>query len=225
MPKETKQFNVIIDGDVFSFNDPKVTGNQLLTVAKKYPVDEHIIFQHLNDGQFEEIRLEETVDLTQPGAERFKTFKSAESYRFTVDGRKFEWGAPEISGQTLKRFGEVEPSTFDVWMEIRGPGGDVLVADTDIVRLDEPGLERFYTAEVSITIIINGRPRKVNKSCLFFSEIVELAFPGSPSAPDTIYTMVYKNGPENNPQGSLIEGQTVKLKNGMIINVTKTDKS
>jgi len=225
MPKDTKMFSVAIDGIVFSFNDPIVTGAQLLTAAKKRPVDEHIIFQHLNDGQFEEIRLEETVDLTQPGTERFKTFKSAESYRFTVDGRKFEWGAPEISGRTVKRFGEVEPNAFDVWMEIRGQGDDLLIADTDIVRLDEPGLERFYTAEVSITIIVNGRPRKVNKRCLSFTEIVELAFPGSSSTPNTIYTMVYKNGPEDNPQGSLIEGQTVKLKNGMIINVTKTDKS
>ena len=225
MSKNDKQFKVVIDDEVFIFNDPIVTGNQLLTVAKKFPTDEHIIFQHLENGQFEDIRPEETVDLTQPGAGRFKTFKSAESYRFTVDGRQFEWGAPEISGRKLKDFAEVDPDTFDVWLEVRGPGDDILIADTDIVRLDDPGIERFYTAQASITIIVNGRPREVNKRCLSFSEIVELAFPGSPSTPDSIYTMVYKNGPESNPQGSLIEGQVVNIKNGMIINVTKTDKS
>ena len=219
------QYEVIIDGEVYSFNDPIVTGAQLLNIAKKRPLDEHLIYQHLNDGQFEEIRLEESVDLTQPGIERFKTFKSAESYRFTVDGRKFEWGAPGISGRTLKRFAEVDPLAFEVWLEVRGQDGDKIVADKEIVRLDTPVVERFYTAEVSITIIVNGRPRQVKKRRLSFAEIVELAFPGGSATPSTIYTVVYKNGPEENPQGSMVEGQVINIKDRMIINVTKTDKS
>lgn len=225
MSNSTQLFNVSIDGKTFGFNDPVVTGSQLLAIAKKIPADEFIIFQHLKDGQFEEIRPEETVTLSQSGSERFKTFNSSASYRFTVNGRKFEWGAPEISGRTLKRFAEVSPSNFNIWMEVRGQGDDVLIEDSELVRLDEPGLERFYTAEVSLTIIINGRPRIVDKTYLSFAEIVELAFPGSPACTNTIYTVVYKKASADKPQGSLVEGQTVKLKNGMIINVTKTDKA
>ena len=38
-------------------------------------------------------------------------------------------------------------------------------------------------------------------------------------------TVSYEDGPHVNPQGSLKEGETVKVKNGMIFNVTATDKS
>jgi hypothetical protein len=223
MKEET--YKVKIDGEEYSFNDPIVTGTQLLNTASKHPLDEYLIFQRLKNGQFEEIRLEETVDLTQPGLEHFKTFRSGESYRFTVDGRRFEWGAPKITGRMLKRFAEVKPDAFDVWLDVRGHGEDRIINDNDYVRLDEPGVERFYISQIELTIIVNGRPRVVNKRSLSFFEIVRLAFPDAKPAPETIFTVVYKNGPDENPQGSLVEGQSVNLKDRMIINVTKTDKS
>ena len=225
MDKAKESYQVKIDGKKYPFTDPIVTGTQLLTTAGKHPLDEHLIFQRLKNGQFEEIRLEESVDLTQPGLERFKTFRSGESYRFTIDGRRFEWGAPEITGRMLKRFAGVNSNVFDVWLDVRGQGQDQIIDDNGHVRLDEPGVERFYTAQIELTIIVNGRPRIVNKRSLSFIEIVKLAFPDAEPAPKTIFTVVYKNGPGQNPQGSLVEGQSVMLKNRMIINVTKTDKS
>jgi len=222
---EVKIYKVKIDGEKHSFDDPKVTGTQLLTKAGKHPLDEHLIFQRLKNGQFEEIRLDESVDLTQPGLERFKTFRSGESYRLVVDGRRFEWGAPEITGRMLKQFVGVNQGEFDVWLDVRGHREDRIIRDNEFVRLDEPGVERFYTAPIEITIIVNGRPRVINKYTLSFFEIVRLAFPDAQQDPKTIFTMVYKNGPDENPQGSLVEGQSITLKNRMIINVTKTDKS
>ena len=165
------------------------------------------------------------MNLTQPGLESFKTFRSGESYRLAVDGRRFEWGAPEITGHMLKQFAGVNPGEFDVWLDVRGHGEDQMIRDNESVRLDEPGVERFYTAPVEITIIVNGRPRVINKYILSFFEIVRLAFPDAQPNPETIFTVVYKNGPDENPPGSLVEGQSITLKNRMIINVTKTDKS
>jgi hypothetical protein len=223
--RDSGAYKVKIDGNKYAFGDPVVTGSQLLTAAGLHPLDEHLIYQRLTSGQFEEVRLEETVDLSQPGLEKFKTFRSGESYRLTVDGRRFEWGAPEITGRMLKQFAAVDPNSFDVWLDVRGQGEDRVVVDNESVRLDEPGVERFYTAEISFTIVVNGRSRTVNTRRLSFFEVVQLAFPDSQTAPNTIYTVVYKNGPDENPQGSLVEGQIVTLKERMIINVTKTDKS
>lgn len=222
---KVKIYKVKIDGEKHSFDDPKVTGTQLLTKAGKHPLDEYLIFQRLKNGQFEEIRLEESVDLTQSGLERFKSFKSGESYRLVVDDRRFEWGAPEITGFMLKQFDSVSLEGFDVWLDVRGRGEDRVIHDNESVRLDEPGVERFYTAPVELTIIVNGRLRVINKYTLSFFEIVKLAFPDAPQDPKTIFTVVYKNGSDENPQGSLVEGESINLKNRMIINVTKTDKS
>jgi hypothetical protein len=74
-----------------------------------------------------------------------------------------------------------------------------------------------------ITIIVNGREKVVTKKELSFEEIVALAFDNSD--PNTIYTITYSKGMDNKPQGELAAGQTVKIKKGMIFNVSPTGKS
>lgn len=77
----------------------------------------------------------------------------------------------------------------------------------------------------TVTIVVNGREKEVEKDDLSFSEVVVLAF-GSPATGDNIiYTVTYKRGHGNKPEGTLVEGDTVKVKDGMVFNVTRTDKS
>lgn len=75
------------------------------------------------------------------------------------------------------------------------------------------------------TIIINGREVEVDKKELTFAEIVELAFGDAPTGDNIIFTVTYKRGHGNKPEGTLVEGESVKVKEGMIFNVTRTDKS
>lgn len=77
-----------------------------------------------------------------------------------------------------------------------------------------------------ITIIINGREKILPaKEQLSFEEITELAFPGMPTGPLITFTVTYYKGHGNKPEGSLVSGQVVKLKDGMVFNVTRNDKS
>jgi len=78
--------------------------------------------------------------------------------------------------------------------------------------------------EKSVTIVVNGRSKVVLKEELTFEEVVALA-EGLPSGPNVIYTVVYRKGEDKKPQGTLVAGESVKVKNGMIFNVTATDKS
>lgn len=73
-----------------------------------------------------------------------------------------------------------------------------------------------------ITIIVNGRPRKVTQETLSFADIVALAF--SPVPSNALFTVTYSRG-EHDQRGSLQPGQTVKVKDGMILNVTETGQS
>lgn len=75
------------------------------------------------------------------------------------------------------------------------------------------------------TIIVNGRQKTVTKKELTFTEIVALAFDPPPSGPNILFTVTYRRGEGNKPEGSLSEGESVKVKEGMIFNVTATDKS
>ena len=76
-----------------------------------------------------------------------------------------------------------------------------------------------------ITIIVNGREKVVDKKELSFLEIVALAFETPPTGPNIVFTITYRRGHGDKPEGTLLPGETVTIKQGMIFNVTATDKS
>jgi hypothetical protein len=75
-----------------------------------------------------------------------------------------------------------------------------------------------------VTIIVNGRPKTVTKDEMTFDEIVTLA-DGLPTGPMVEYTITFRRGHGNKPEGSLVAGDSVRVKDGMIFNVSATDKS
>ena len=60
------------------------------------------------------------------------------------------------------------------------------------------------THEHEVTIYINGRSVPVTDNSLTFDQVVALS--GLPTGPNTIFTITYRRGEGNNPQGSMIEG-------------------
>jgi hypothetical protein len=76
-----------------------------------------------------------------------------------------------------------------------------------------------------ITIIVNGRPKTVTSRELTFEQIVNLAFPNPPSGPNVVFTVTYHNAHGEKPEGTLLPGGTVKVKDGMEFDVTETNKS
>lgn len=130
--------------------DPVPTGRQLLEAAEVGPLEEHLVFQLLRNGMLEELRPDETTDLRHSGVERFLVFRNDRSFRFKLDGRMFEWGGTLISGMTLKKLAQVDPTTYGVWLEVRG-AEDKPIADNELVDLATPGVERFFTGIVRTT--------------------------------------------------------------------------
>ena len=83
----------------------------------------------------------------------------------------------------------------------------------------------------TITIIVNGREKTVPSSELSpdgelsFHQVVRIAFDPPPSGPNIVITVTYRNGAGRPPEGRLLAGQSVKVQDGTIFNVTPTDKS
>ncbi|MCB0121102.1 MAG: multiubiquitin domain-containing protein [Caldilineaceae bacterium] len=77
----------------------------------------------------------------------------------------------------------------------------------------------------NVTIIINGREKTVPKTELTFDQLVQLAFDEPPTGEFICFTITYRRGQGNKPEGTLSDGETAKIKDGMIFNVTATDKS
>jgi hypothetical protein len=72
---------------------------------------------------------------------------------------------------------------------------------------------------------VNGRKRVVSTKTLSFDQIVALAFNPVPVGPNVQFSVTYRKGPRKNPDGTLTEGETVHIKDGMIFDVSETNKS
>lgn len=142
-----RAFRVRINDDRFTLRDPVPTGRQLLDVAGRRPVENILIYLVLPGRQLEGLRLDETVDLREKGVERFLVFESDRAFFFTLDGRRIEWGASEITGLQLKWLAGVDPKTHGVWLE-RTEEPDLLIPNDGTARLAEDGVERFRTAQI-----------------------------------------------------------------------------
>jgi len=178
----------------------------------------------LRNGLLEEIRPEQVTDLRTAGVERFLVFHSDRSFRFQLDDRTFEWGATHISGATLKHLAGVEISHNDVW-QINHGEAERLIGDSDLADLSAPGVERFCTKPIKITILVNVRPREIHQRRVSYWEIVKMAYPEAGPNENIIYSVEYSRGPHSNPEGSMVDGQHVHVKDGMTFYVTPTDKS
>lgn len=77
----------------------------------------------------------------------------------------------------------------------------------------------------TVTIIVNGRERTVAKADLTFDEVVALAFNPVPTGENVDITVTYRRGHGNKPEGQLKPGESVRVKDGMIFDVTATDRS
>lgn len=79
-----------------------------------------------------------------------------------------------------------------------------------------------------VEIIVNGRPKPWDAPQISFDELVHLAYPNPPPPPPgsvVVYTITYTKGPHSHPQGTLLEGQSVPVKGGMVFDVVRTIRS
>lgn len=77
-----------------------------------------------------------------------------------------------------------------------------------------------------LIIIVNGVKKQVEKKEISFEDVILLAFGTFDLAETVAYTVTYsyKKG-HHNDKGILVKGDSVKLKEGMVFNVTRTTRS
>jgi hypothetical protein len=228
-PRDHGPYGVLIGDAALDFTpavfaDPVPTGRQILSAKGVHDPLEFLVLQWLVTGELIELRLDETVDLRSAGVERFIVFRTDRSFRISLDNQVLEWGASQISGRTLKKLGGLDPSDYEVWLDTRG-AADRVIGDRELIDLAAPGVEKFYTIAKSITVVVNARPYQVRETSLTFLAVVRLPFPDAVISETRIYTVTYKRGPAANPEGTLVDGAIVQIKNGMAFNVLFSDKS
>lgn len=76
-----------------------------------------------------------------------------------------------------------------------------------------------------VTIVVEGTPHEWLKDEISYAEVVTLEVPDYSQHPDVTYSVKYKNGHGNKPEGILAPDASVKVKEGMVFNVSETGQS
>ncbi len=76
-----------------------------------------------------------------------------------------------------------------------------------------------------VTIIVNGRSKDVTTEEISFDELVDLAFDDPARGPQIVFTITFRNAGGRVEEGELDEGHRIKVQDGTVVNVTRTDQS
>lgn len=140
-----------------------------------------------------------------------------------IDQHKYESPNP-TTGKALYALGHVA-ADLQLYRIVNGNKDDEPIENgAEVVELKNG--DHFQSGpHKTYTIYVNGERKQITTKTLLFSDIVKLVFPAPPPGANILYTVSYEDGPPANPEGSVKEGGSVKIKSGMIFNVTATDKS
>ncbi len=111
-----RKHEIKIDNDSFNTPISRITGRELLELAGKKPAEDHAIYLKVKGGQPKRIELDQKVDLSQPGVERFVTLPLDQTEGF--DGRRHF----------------ILPQEDMEWLD-NTAGRFELVADDDVLRV------------------------------------------------------------------------------------------
>jgi Multiubiquitin len=128
------------------------------------------------------------------------------------------------TGAALYALGNVKPG-LELFREVSGDHVDPEVDNgPEVVHLKQD--EHFHSGPPKVYhIIVNGRKKEVATKTLTFNQVVALAFNPVPNGPNVQFSVTYRKGPKKNHEGTMTEGETVRIKDGMIFDVTETNKS
>jgi hypothetical protein len=142
--------------------------------------------------------------------------------RIHIDQERYHSPNP-TTGEVLYGLGHIS-SGHELYREVSGDQEDQPVPRTsEFIHLNTD--EHFHSGLKEVSVFVNTRKREVKARKLSFDQVVALAFDPVPTGPNIMFTITYRNGPPANLEGSLLEGQKVRIKDRMIFDVTPTDKS
>jgi len=219
MARSQDKYQFTVDGKLHGTDDKIMPGTQIRIAAALKPASDFVLIQ-LVGGIGRSIGTEDEVTFERGQTSVFLSFRSDRIFIFRLDERGWEWGAPAILAADIHRYAGLDE---DIELILDSAGDAVIPADGE-VRLDGAGVERIRSREAKIvTIKVNGRPRIVEKRRHTYREIAAIAYP-KPNFEKFNYTITYLHG-VHGAEGDLVEGETIEVKNGMVFNVRRSDKS
>lgn len=212
----------IVDGRDVALPPGPVTAEAVLRAAGAEPVQAHLLVR-TDNGRARVVAAGEPLDLAPADVPEFRSFRTGEVRHLRVAGSVWAWGAPAIMEEDIRAIAGLDDD-YEVVLDGTGvrPGGLV-----DLTGEFPPmvGLRPLGDGTAMVPIVVNGRERAVAERELTFERLVDMAFPNLPVGGSRSFTVTYRRGPADRPEGSLVADQATRLEPGTRFNVTATTKS
>lgn len=219
-PAGRQALTFTVEGKPFETFDQYKTGAELKQLAG-IPLRTELLLAVQEGYEPELIGNDDKVDLARTDVEHF--FVKVK-LKFTINGVAFVSYEQYILGKTIRDLGKIA-ATDNIFLKIAPPYQDELIRDDEEVDLARPGKEHFVSKPVSITLIVNARPKPWNKRNISFEEVVVLAFGSYDPNPNRVYTVTYSGGVPPKTEGTMVRGQVINVKDKTNFDVSATDKS
>ena len=216
-------YDLIVDDQNFRTYDPVITGRDILAIASRSPASGYSVVSII-DGGTRSTGLDEQVDLREVTSPRIRLFEGDRLFRALLNEREIVWGEEKISALELRSIGEI-PDDEDLYFDSRG---DRVIEDDELLSLKPKDVERFRSGDPvdrTVNVVLNGELITVEKGRLSFSDLAKLAFPNLFGRDLICFTVSFSRGPKRRREGVLLEGGKVRVVEGMVFNVSATDKS
>jgi hypothetical protein len=209
-----------VENQLFNSKEQYRTGLEIRLIAN-LPPDSQLFLAVTPPWQDEEIGNDFRVDLARVEIEHFYVKKKLP---YILNGASFESKSQFIQGKRLRREGNI-PETQDIFLAVAAPWEPELIEDDTFIDLALPGNDHFFSKDIDYVLIVNAKDHHWKKKTISYGEVVKIAYPQYQEKPTEVYTVTYKKGPVQNPEGSMVKGDKVFVKNKMFFHVTPTDKS
>ncbi|MEE9361980.1 MAG: multiubiquitin domain-containing protein [Cellulophaga sp.] len=215
-----------INNKRFESSESKLTGRDLLSIASLTPVEDYELLYRINEKGFTPIQLDEEVNLKTAGIEGYRA-RPYKKLTIKVDNKHYEVEECLMTPKEIMTLTGINSDRYYL-KEIRKGGVEVTYKDDVEHKIAITKNSCFVSCEIEEVIecvIVNSKPKDWSKNTISFEDVVALAYGKVSTNPDVIYTVNYINGVPSKPEGSMLKGDVVSVKNKMIFNVTETNKS
>lgn len=128
------------------------------------------------------------------------------------------------TGQSLRGLFLV-PASLTLLRDYESPVDEPIEELQHITFAEGPIFVTRPTASDEVTIIVEGSPHRWFRPCISYADVVAFFDPNYPQHPDITYSVTFKRGPNQRPEGILSPGASVKVKDQMVFNVSATGQS
>ena len=148
---------------------PALDGRQILAAAGFRPPEDHVLIRLLFPGT-RSVGLDESVDLSRRRTNEFRAFRSDRIFRFTINGRGYQWGAAEISQRELRTVAVVDP---DATLVLERDGDTVPLAADGTLELGDAGTEHLRVVEL-VTVDLNDDAKEIRGGCYKTEDLADV---------------------------------------------------